>query len=93
MPYQEKYSNDKTEVKLNGADRRWFFLALCRFSDEKLEMHHAYSKQENTRGIDMVWANSVWNIQSETPDNQVSGIKLDSSGEGMILNIPWQSIR
>lgn len=41
-------------MQLNGADRRGFFLALCRFSDEELELHHALPKQENTGSLDGV---------------------------------------
>jgi hypothetical protein len=30
-----------------------FFWAMCRFSDEKLEMHQTYPKQENTQ--ELIW--------------------------------------
>lgn len=48
---KKKKSNIIEKMQLNGADRRGFFLALCRFSDEKLELHHALPKQENTQGV------------------------------------------
>lgn len=74
-----------------SADWGWFFLALCMFLDENLEMHHAQPKQEDMQGAYMVWANLFWNIKSETPDKVASGTKL-YSGDGMPLHIPWQSI-
>ena len=67
-----------------------FFLALCRFSDVKLEMHQSRPEQENTQGVYMVWINLFWNVKTETPDKMASGTKL-YSGEEMTLNIPWQS--